>query len=239
MSLPANRQQYWVLGAGTFGRRAVARLLRPPTAAEVTVIDHAEAVHTLTGVRTVCADAINWLLHNLNRDTEVELIIPAVPLHVAAEWLKHQLAPFFRLQPASVPDSISARLPNPMRGGRNRFYASHADFLCPPDCSEPAQFCSHTGGPRTADLYSSLEVLRFREFVPLIIRSHQLLPGVGGILPADLWVLLDTIHQQRPPAIMIATACRCHGVIDFFKITSKSPTDSTSNYRHQKGILGN
>jgi hypothetical protein len=59
------------------------------------------------------------------------------------------------------------------------------------------------------------ELLRDIQFPPwesLVIRSHQLGPGVGGYRTQELFDLADRIEKTRGP-ILLSTACRCHGVM--------------------------
>jgi hypothetical protein len=57
----------------------------------------------------------------------------------------------------------------------------------------------------------------------MVVRSHQLAPGVGGYQPEALRRSLDAVSKART-AILYATACLCHGVIHTFRLepTSKA-----------------
>ena len=59
------------------------------------------------------------------------------------------------------------------------------------------------------ELLSGIELFRYR---PLVIRSFQLGPGIGGYRPRDLYDLLDQV-ESSDEAILLSTACRCHGVM--------------------------
>jgi hypothetical protein len=75
------------------------------------------------------------------------------------------------------------------------------------------------------DLFRLLGKVDFDDVLPIVIRSHQLLPGVGGIYPADLLDALDIVRRNSHRPLMIATACRCHGVVDFMRLEKKvNPT---------------
>jgi len=49
-------------------------------------------------------------------------------------------------------------------------------------------------------------------FQSLVIQSHQLGPGIGGYRPAMLFELLERV-KQAGSALLVSTACRCHGVV--------------------------
>ncbi|MGA6925486.1 MAG: hypothetical protein WBY88_07385 [Desulfosarcina sp.] len=112
-------------------------------------------------------------------------------------------------------------MPHPIRGKTGQAYVSHADFICPDNCPEPEKICTHTGRPRPPDLVRLLRRLDFENVLPIVLRSHQLLPGVGGIRPADLIGALDMARRHSQPLLMLATACRCHGVVDFIRLDKK------------------
>jgi hypothetical protein len=134
-----------------------------------------------------------------------------VPVHLAWEWCRLTLGTN-RLVSCPLPDGIDGCLPHPMRGTDNQIYVSHADFLCPPNCSEPDDKCTVTGQPRKPDMFRLIAELNFPDVVPFVIQSRQLGPGVGGYTPADLYALADRISRHTGQCLA-ATACRCHGVI--------------------------
>lgn len=53
----------------------------------------------------------------------------------------------------------------------------------------------------------------------LVIRSFQLAAGVGGLRPRDLLSVLDQARTSTTP-ILLATARRCHAVINTFSISN-------------------
>jgi hypothetical protein len=72
------------------------------------------------------------------------------------------------------------------------------------------------------DLFRLLGKLDFQGVLPIMLRSHQLFPGVGGILSADLILARETACKNSHRPLMIATACRCHGVVDFIRLEKKA-----------------
>lgn len=217
--------RFWIIGAGRFGQIAVERITRHIAGAAITVVDKEPFALGGDGITAIRQDGIQWLNTMLDRDAPVDMIVPAIPVHVAAEWLRLKLLDACNMDPIEIPDAWLSKMPNPMRGATGRAYVSHADFICPDNCPEPEKICTHTGKPRPVDLFRLLANLDFETVVPIVLRSHQLLPGVGGIYPADLMAALGTVRDNSHRPLMIATACRCHGVVDFIRLTNRAGTE--------------
>ena len=207
------RRVYWILGAGRFGRLAVERLLARREPPRLVVVDQNPDRLLLLAERPVDRvneDALGFLRANLAAGPD--WIVPAVPVHVAFAWLSAELAELGRLEMLSVPDAVDAQAPNPWRDGKGGLYTSVATFRCPDNCSEPRDRCTATGLPRSEDLFARLARIRAPGFVPVVLRSHQLAAGVGGYRPSALRRLLRKA-EAAGGSVLVATACRCHGVI--------------------------
>ena len=216
--IPVNPTRFWILGAGRFGQIAVERIIRHIPHATIIVVDQKSSTMDGKDITTIREDGIEWLNRRLDPNASVDLIIPAIPVHVAADWLKLNLKHLFHIHPLPIQDSWLTRLPHAMRGTAGQVFVSHADFICPDNCPEPVNICTHTGKPRPMDLFRLLARFDADDLLPIIIRSHQLLPGVGGIYPAELLSALETVCNNSHRAMMIATACRCHGVVEFMRL---------------------
>lgn len=199
-----------VLGAGQFGRRA-AQVLQDDYR-EVTIVDQntcaLEQVHAST--IAIQADAIEYLIHNLH---QYQWIVPAIPVHVALLWLLSELDKSGQSpQRIAVPKDIM--VPNPF-WLHDTLYASLARHLCPEDCPEPDGFCTMTGEERKMPLHRILAELVVPGFDVYVLQSHQLAPGVGGLLVCELQQLMiaSTASGQHN---LLATSCGCHAVIDAF-----------------------
>lgn len=217
----AGLDRFWIIGGGRFGRIAVDRILARKHSATITVVDPRTDAYHRDGITTIRQHGIAWLRSRLVPAAPVDVVVPAAPIHVAADWIASALAHRFIIDPVFVPDAWLRRLPHAVRGPRGRVYVSHADFICPDDCPEPERICTHTGKPRPVDLFDLLGRLTLGDMVPVVVRSHQLLPGVGGIYPADLMLALQTAGEAPARLLMIATACRCHGVLDVFRLATR------------------
>jgi hypothetical protein len=207
------RRVYWILGAGRFGRLAVERLLARPKPPRLVVVDqNPDKLLLLTDrpVERVNEDALDFLRANLQEGPD--WIVPAVPVHVAFAWLAAELGGIGRLETLPAPQDVDAQIPNPWRDGKGGLYTSVATFRCPDNCSEPSDRCTATGLRRSDDLFALIARIRVPEYAPLVVRSHQLAAGVGGYRPSALRRLLKGAEAARG-AVLVATACRCHGVI--------------------------
>lgn len=208
-------EKIWVLGAGKFGLRAALMMRKELPAAAITLVDSRQLTTVPAEIECVCADAVDWLVEHLTPDTDVAAIIPAVPLHLAAEWLKRKI--MLARGAVSTVEITAATVqgfPNPCRLSPSQLAVSHADFLCPENCAEPEGLCTVTGQDRPAPLYRLLERTGCGNYTPLIVRSRQFGPGVGGYAPADLWELYRRARALRNIPLLIGTACKCHGIID-------------------------
>lgn len=218
---PTPLDRFWLIGAGRFGRIAVERITQRFPNAALTVVDRQATPFASKGVEVIRDDGISWLNRMLDPGAPVDLIVPAIPVHVAAEWVKRRLLDEYHIDPIPIPDAWLGHLPHAVRGSIGQVFASHADFICPDNCPEPKNVCTQTGQPRPIDLFRLLQRFDRKRLLSVVLRSHQLMPGVGGIYPEDLIHALDRVRNCRRPHVMIATACRCHGVADFFGMTKK------------------
>jgi hypothetical protein len=216
--IPIPPIRIWILGAGRFGRIAVARISNRIQNAVITVVDDRPFSMDRDGITKICEDGIQWLNRSLFLDAAVDMIVPAIPVHVVAEWLKINLLQSYEIESIEISDAWLSRLPNAVRGAAGLAFVSHADFICPDNCPEPKMRCTHTGKPRPMDLFRLLAKRDNDPVLPIVIRSRQLLPGVGGLYPSDLMSALDTVCQNSHRPMMIATACRCHGVVEFMRL---------------------
>jgi hypothetical protein len=214
---------YWIIGAGRFGARAAERLYRKRPEAQFIIVDEdLEALRRLRHlpVEKVCQEGASYLQAHLETDPAPAWIIPAVPIHLAFEWVRLQTSDRARIDVVPVPSEIASMLPNPVRGPEGQLYVSYADFPCPDYCSEPFEKCTVTGKPRKGLLYKTLEEILYEDAISVVIRSHQLAPGVGGYGPEVLKESLGKISQGKG-LVLYSTACLCHGVVHAFRILDK------------------
>jgi hypothetical protein len=207
---------YLILGAGKFGRLALNRLARQDAAASFTVVDCDPAALTMRldgvpGWTRVASEAVAFLGQYLRDDGRWDWIIPMVPVHVAFHWLLAGPLAGSAWQPAAAPEALAGLIPGSRRGPDGALYLSRARHLCPDDCAEP-DVCPVTGESRDLPLHQELASLHLAGYEIRVIASRQLAPGVGGYSPGRLLDLARDMETLQGK-VLIATACRCHGVI--------------------------
>ena len=209
-----SNETIWIIGAGRFGRIAFERLSGAKSRRRFALVDLAVEEKKLprqASCETIAEDGIAFLHERLLPGDEPDWIVPAVPVHLAAQWCLKKLGPE-KVRRIALPEAMGEYLPNPIFGKSGDVYVSYADFLCPDNCPEPEDHCFVTGKPREAFMFDRLSRLSFPGFSSLNIRSHQLAPGVGGYRPESLFALLEKVRHAEND-LVVSTACRCHGVL--------------------------
>ncbi len=207
---------YLIIGCGYFGSRAAEKLFQKDSHSKIIVVDKSKkALQKISRlpIQIAVCEGIIYLSQFLSTGEQVDYVIPAVPLHLAFEFVLFQLKPM-GVKRREVP-TLSG-LPNPMTGKTGDLYTSLAKFLCPEDCPEPAKYCTFTREKRLKPLYKILNDLE-GAFESRVIRSHQLGPGIGGFRPKVLLDLLENLKNLKKKIgsgglILISTASHCHGV---------------------------
>ncbi|MGD8521511.1 MAG: NAD-binding protein [Desulfobacterales bacterium] len=211
---------YWIIGGGQFGLKAAQKIRTQESDAVILIVDENFAICQQLekrGFETLYGEGIQYLTQNLINEDYPDWIIPAIPLHVAFEWIRGKLTAKYETEVISVSDELESQLPHPIRGDKGQLYVSNADFVCPDDCSEPEEICTYTGEPRPRILNAFLENIHYQDFKSVVICSRQLFPGVGGYTPKALFQALEMIKDEVKPVIL-STACYCHGVVHLFRI---------------------
>jgi hypothetical protein len=204
-----------VLGAGRFGRLAAERLSRRFPDALLSITDRdAARVDEITNGLGIPGE-VEECIQSISRIEQPDdlWLIPAVPVHVGFEWAINELNRVAEVRRLPVPGEVDSKLPNPIRVPSGTLYASFATFLCPDYCSEPEEICTHTGKQRPGHLYEVFGGVLASGFDVAVLRSWQLAPGVGGYPGRSLRELLARI-ASKPGRYLVATSCRCHGVMD-------------------------
>ena len=212
--MKGNPHAYLIIGCGRFGSRATNKLFQKDPRSKIIVVDESKkALQKVSHlpVETEVRDGVSYLDQFFSKVRKIDYIIPAVPFHLAFEFILSQSKPLGGKR-RKVP-TLSG-LPNPMLGKTGDLYTSLANFLCSEDCPEPARYCTATGKIREKPLYQILKDLK-GSFDSRVIHSQQLAPGVGGFQPKALLNLLEEIKKNMHlgQTILISTASRCHGVI--------------------------
>ena len=215
-----NWHTIWIIGAGRFGQLAARRICKARPQCAVTLVDPdppQDQDLNRCQVWRVHADGIRFLFDTLDGHNDPDWIVPAAPVHVAYEWIRSRLSSRFEIEPLSVPSNMAHRLPNPRAGKLGTLYVSNATWICPDDCAEPPECCTVTGEAHPCIVYRELEKFQPDGFQSVVIRSRQLLPGVGGYTPQALFASLEKVRWAAAP-VLLSTACRCHAVLEAFRL---------------------
>ena len=210
----------WIIGGGKFGRRAAQALRKIDSANRITIVEKKKAVCeqlSREGFEVVCMDGIQYLERHLTENHFPDWIVPAIPLHLAFEWIRAKMSATFIVKSVRIPNGIVNDLPNPIQVKTGQLFLSIADFKCPASCSEPDDICTHTGKPRPMILHEFLKSVRSKGFKSIVIQSHQLAPGAGGYTPAALFDALRAVARAQG-SVILSTACSCHGVMNAFSL---------------------
>lgn len=208
----------FIAGAGRFGLRA-AEVLTSLQKSPVWLIDCDEKAFSGTEklpISRIVMDAVQFLKESFPILTPSQTIVPAVPSHLAFNWLAQYAEG--EIIKEETPEEIKTCLPNSWISQEGTLLVSYADFLCPEDCPEPADCCTITGKKRGTPLYERLRRSELAGRRVYVIQSRQLAPGVGGYKVADLSNLLKEVRSNPGGKWILGTACKCHGVITAFRI---------------------
>ena len=211
-----------IIGAGHFGRRA-ASILTKKSETKLWIIDKdAESFAQLpdgNSNRILC-DGVDFLVHNFQVLSPDATIIPALPLHLASEWLKNYIQGDYDIRQAPISEELKAIFPHYWLGSDGSLLVSHADFKCPEDCPELDDFCTVTKKKRESPLYERMCQINLPDHMVHVIQSHQIAPGLGGYEVSDLEGLLDRVRETGHGNWLIGTACKCHGTITALRVQS-------------------
>jgi hypothetical protein len=207
-SLAAGSKSTFVIaGLGKFGCLALERLQRSFPHSRIIVLEQdgeKSACKFSPPVSIIEGDAAS-LLQDATLFHAEDIIIPMVPFNLAASYV---LAKHASTREIAIPEEMLDLLPNPMVVNESNIVCSRADFVCPDDCPE-AELCTVTGKPREP-LYDALRRLESTGYNILVLKSSQILPGVGGYRLGDLHRLAHLVDKGR---FLIATSCKCHGIL--------------------------
>jgi len=213
-------ERFWIIGFGKVGQRALRRLRKRFPDAAITIVEprYPRPPEGLGAAHWHSGDGIAFLLENplIDEDGSSPWIVPALPRHLAYEWVAARLRESGFFKPCAVPEKMIPQLPNTFKGPEGQVYMSNADFICPENCNEPKKKCLVTGKSRPYCLYDHLARIESEGYRSLVVRSFQLAPGVGGYRGKQLTTILSAV-QIQPGKYLVSTASKCHGVMHAFE----------------------
>ena len=208
--------RFILIGFGTFGKLVHERLRTYFKSSDFIVLDPCVNVDDVgDGVQFRAMDGVVFLAQS-GQVQDSDVIVPLAPLNIAAEYVL-----------LSVKGTRRTKIPLDMRRffrvfsciDEFTFCVSYADFLCPDDCEE-GNVCTVTGESRTP-MFQKLRELPVIGSEKLVIRSRQILPGVGGYTFQDLKKIRDSVIPNRKT--LICSSCKCHAIISGIIFTQPSP----------------
>ncbi|MCS7119301.1 MAG: hypothetical protein RMH75_05815 [Archaeoglobaceae archaeon] len=192
-----------IVGGGKFGLKVVEYMLNKNR--DFIVLDPNENCEVAKKFKDKFVKAEAKELTKFVEKLKPEWIFPTAPIHVAAEAFKNQ----FKTWNEKINEIIAGF---PMKvvvsiGKGNLVVSYNRDKLCISNCNSP-DFCPVTKIKRPCPMF---ELVNFACPEAKVLISHQLSPGIGAIKGEDfIEVIKDSKKMEK---IVIATACRCHGVL--------------------------
>ena len=101
-----------IIGAGHFGKRAATILSQVSTDPLYIVDKHKSSLEGIKGllINKILCDGIDLIADNFQMLSPKNTIIPAIPLHLAFEWLKNYLGKGFTIKKIEVPEGSDTKI---------------------------------------------------------------------------------------------------------------------------------
>ncbi len=206
--------QLFLVGFGKVGKTLLPQVVRLWGKNRIWIIDHNQETlnrkEALAGIR-VLGDGPQFLTRYQAWIRDEDWIIPSLPVHLAWKWLELNLGPH-KPKAVAPPPTLGSLLPYSQALGKG-LLLSYADFVCPDHCPAPLDHCFKTKKRRSLPLWNYLATRSCPEGTLEVIESRQMAPGMGGYPFGELRRVLKRALEAGPP-FYVATACRCHGVVN-------------------------
>ena len=221
-----------VIGGGEAGAVYVRQLLRAVAAGKletdrIVVVDRdpgcAASRFEDRRVRLDAADWSEWLDARLGEADPADHLVPY-------HWAPHLLRTWLEGQAARAGARTARRPGPPPRGlpyegttASGDRALSHAAWVCPPTCIEPA-LCPHTRGPKDWSLAGDLETPRSGDVVDdrIVFRCLHLVYGVGTIPVSGILAARDRMVAGLPDGArryVVATSSHCHALATVLEVS--------------------
>jgi len=177
----------------------------------------------------VVGDAAKVLSKALSIGFRPEIVVPAIPKHFAADFLRRGLeARGHRVLPA--PHALEGALRSFPRDLVLSASAESAMFTssympprsrCAVPCAQP-NICPATGRFKPKPMFELIRSALRSADVALVLESRRIGEVVGGFDFGELWGFIKEVEAGATEGglvVAIATACKCHGVANFFEVT--------------------
>lgn len=175
-------------------------------------------------------DSVKYLIEMFKSNTIPDIIVPAIPGHFIGRFLKSYLeAEGFNVTPdhKSAITTLESKILNDVvldvNIGEGVIVVSYMPkgLKCRIPCIQP-EVCPVTGKAKKTPMYLLLESAISNISYPRILQSHLISQNVGGVQGSTIHKLLDEIINSNMLKIAVGTACKCHGIVNFFNIHKKA-----------------
>lgn len=205
---PLTKNSFIILGYGKFGTLAHQRIAQAFKLARFTIVDKAgskiQGMISESG-EFIQEDAGEYLVRQLNCSGN-PTVVPMTPFHLAADVFLKANA---NLRKARLEINSDTLPPNWVKIDECNGYCSWATFMCPDNCPE-GYLCSVTKKPRKEPMHELLgKTILFGRPIR-VIKSEQILPGVGGYKMKELEKALLEAPKGK---FALATGCKCHAIV--------------------------
>lgn len=247
--------RFVVLGGGCYGTFYARQLLRARAAAalevdEIVVVDREERPRArlelepgagpLRFVRAEWDAFLADYLAALESDADDRLITPPFTPHLSVAWLLRRLRESFpTLHWTTEPFRRMPGTPFERQTEGGPLVVSHADWICPVHCIEPAT-CPATRGPRQWDLDRTVRHLAVAledggQAVDQLhlFHCHHIAYGVGGFPAVEIVrayeAIAGLVGGASPPLrsrFLVGTLSHCHGALHLLTATAGTDRES-------------
>jgi len=239
----------FVAGGGTFGSKALSDVRKSMKGARVLMADVDErcparglveavvreeelSVGALEAVGSmlVVGDAAKVLSKVLRMGFRPKVVVPAIPRHFAADFLRLELeGRGRRVSPAPFALEEALRsFPKDLVLSASAESAVFTSSYMPPQskcvvpCAQP-NICPVTGRFKPKPMFELIKGALRSADAALVLESRRIGEFSGGFDFDELWSFVREVEARSASedlVVAIATACKCHGVVNFFRSCS-------------------
>ena len=178
----------------------------------------------------VVGDAAKVLSKALSIGFRPEIVIPAIPKHFAADFLRRELEARGHIvlpAPRALEDALRS-FPSGLVLSASAESAAFTSSYMPPQsrcivpCAQP-NTCPVTGRFKPKPMFELLRRALRSADVALVLESRRVGEAVGGFDFDELWSFIREVGAAKGGLVVaIATACKCHGVANFFEVVKRA-----------------
>jgi len=239
------RPLVFIAGGGAFGSRALSDVRKTMRGARVLVADvdegclarelvdavvqkeevSEERLKTFESILVV-GDGAEVLSKALRMGFKPKVVVPAIPKHFAADFLRRELELRGRRvspEPLALEGALRS-FPRDLVLSASAESAMFTSSYMPPrskcnvPCSQP-NICPVTGRFKPKPMFELMKAALRSTGVALVLEVRRLGDFSGGFDFDELWSFIREVEAIKEDLVLaIATACRCHGVANFFKL---------------------